>query len=182
MVRGVRILDTALALDTEPQIPEGYSSSTKSPNPRPLPQTIPTIPLIRDPAQQTDKSALTEVQADPIRVPAYRKLQNLVRIASLMAILPDPRASFNILASPLVMKFQPSPFLRVDQAVSNIEECPGQFPLPSTMLRVGVDGSNLESTSSVDRKQAGLTFTLTPDQRQKLDSTTYADPTSPYPT
>ncbi|KAF9646128.1 hypothetical protein BDM02DRAFT_3271223 [Thelephora ganbajun] len=51
-----------------------------------------------------------------------------------------------------IMKFQPSPFLRIDQAVSNIEECP-------------------ESTSSVDRKQAGLTFTLTPEQRQKLDST-----------
>lgn len=27
----------------------------------------------------------------------------------------------------IVMKFQPSPFLRVDQAVSNIEECPGQL-------------------------------------------------------
>lgn len=52
-----------------------------------------------------------------------------------------------------IMKFQPSPFIRVDQAVSNIEECP-------------------ESTSSVDRKQAGLTFTLTSEQRQKLDSTT----------
>ena len=33
----------------------------------------------------------------------------------------------DIRGSRIVMKFQSSPFLRVDQAVSNIEECPGQL-------------------------------------------------------
>ena len=47
------------------------------------------------------------------------------------------------------------------------------------MLCAVIDGRSVESTSSVDRKQAGLTFTLTQEQRQKLDSTTYVDPTSP---
>ena len=70
------------------------------------------------------------------------------------------------------MKFQPSPFIRVDQAVSNIEECPGALPLSPALLHTGIDGMYAESTSSVDRKQAGLTFTLTSEQRQKLDSTT----------
>ena len=74
-------------------------------------------------------SARTERQADPIRVPVYRKLPNLVRISSSVAILPDPHAYLDICGSLIVMKFQPSPFLRVDQAVSNIEECPGQLPV-----------------------------------------------------
>lgn len=34
-----------------------------------------------------------------------------------------------ICGSLIVMKFQSSPFLRVDQAISNIEECPGQLPV-----------------------------------------------------
>lgn len=72
--------------------------------------------------------ARTEHQADPIRIPVYRKLPNLVRISSLVAILLDPRAYLDLHGSCVVMKFQPSPFLRVDQAVSNIEECPGQLP------------------------------------------------------
>ena len=46
------------------------------------------------------------------------------------------------------------------------------------MLYEVTDGRYVESTSSVDRKQAGLTFTLTAEQRQKLDSATYVDPTS----
>lgn len=70
--------------------------------------------------------ARTERQAGPIKVPAYRKHPNLVRIPSLVAILLDPHAYFCIRGFRTVMKFQPSPFLRVDQAVSNIEECPGQ--------------------------------------------------------
>jgi len=44
-----------------------------------------------------------------------------------MVISLDPRAYIDIRGSRTVMKFQSSPFLRVDQAVSNIEECPGQF-------------------------------------------------------
>ncbi|KAG1784012.1 PINIT domain-containing protein [Suillus placidus] len=51
------------------------------------------------------------------------------------------------------MRFKPSPFFRVDQAVSGIVECP-------------------ESTSSTDRKQQTLTFTLTSEQSMKLNSTT----------
>ena len=47
--------------------------------------------------------------------------------SSLAVILPDPRAYLDTFATRAVMKFQPSPFLRVDQAVSNIEECPGQL-------------------------------------------------------
>ena len=70
----------------------------------------------------------TEHRADPIRAPVYRKLPNPVRVSSLMAILLDPRAYLSICGSRTVMKFQSSPFLRVDQAVSNIEECPGQLP------------------------------------------------------
>jgi len=71
--------------------------------------------------------ARTERQVDPIKVPVYRKLPNLVRISSPVAILLDPHAYLGICGSRVVMKFQPSPFLRVDQAVSNIEECPGQL-------------------------------------------------------
>ena len=165
-----------LVLDTGARVLEDYSSSTKSLNPRLLPQTILTIPSIRDPVGML---ARTERQADPIRAPVYRKLPNLVRIFSPVAILPDPRAYLAICGSRIVMKFQPSPFLRVDQAVSNIEECPGQLLVSSAVLRVSINGRNVESTSSVDRKQAGLTFTLTPEQRQKLDSTTYVNSTSP---
>ena len=73
--------------------------------------------------------ARTERQADPIKAPVFHKLPNLVRISSLVAILLDPRAHLDIHTSRIVMKFQHSPFLRVDQAVSNIEECPGQFPV-----------------------------------------------------
>lgn len=73
-------------------------------------------------------SALTEHQVDPIRVPAYHRLLNLVRISSLVAILLDPHAHLDVSGLLIVMKFQPTPFLRVDQAVSNIEECPGQLP------------------------------------------------------
>ncbi|EGO04293.1 hypothetical protein SERLA73DRAFT_157646 [Serpula lacrymans var. lacrymans S7.3] len=54
------------------------------------------------------------------------------------------------LSNPAV-RFKPSPFFRVDQAVSNIAECP-------------------ESTSSTDRKQQSLTFTLNSEQLQKIGS------------
>lgn len=117
----------ALVLDTGARILD-CSSSTKSRNPRPLPQTIPTTPPTREPAQEIGLLARTGHQADPIRVPVYRKLPNLVRISPLVVILLDPRAYLDICGSRVVMKFQPSPFLRVDQAVSNIEECPGQVP------------------------------------------------------
>ena len=69
--------------------------------------------------------AHTERQADPIRALVCRKPRNLVRISSLVVISLDPRADLDIRGSRAVMKFQSSPFLRVDQAVSNIEECPG---------------------------------------------------------
>jgi len=81
-----------LVLDTGAQVLEDYSSSTKSLNPRPLLQTIPTTPSIRDPARQIGMLARTERRADPIRVPVYRRLQNLVSISSPVAISPDPRA------------------------------------------------------------------------------------------
>ena len=71
--------------------------------------------------------ARTEHQADPIQALVCRKLLNQVRISSLVVILLDPRAHLDICVPRTVMKFQSSPFLRVDQAVSNIEECPGQL-------------------------------------------------------
>ncbi|KAI9512924.1 PINIT domain-containing protein [Russula earlei] len=49
------------------------------------------------------------------------------------------------------IRFKPSPFFQIDQAVSNIVECP-------------------ESSSSGDRRQQVLLFTLTPDQIAKLNS------------
>ncbi|KAI0274831.1 PINIT domain-containing protein [Gloeopeniophorella convolvens] len=52
------------------------------------------------------------------------------------------------------IRFKPSPFFQVDQAVSSIVECP-------------------ESSSSSDRRQQSLMFSLTPDQVAKLTS---ADP------
>ncbi|KAF8445886.1 PINIT domain-containing protein [Boletus edulis BED1] len=50
------------------------------------------------------------------------------------------------------IRFKPSPFFRIDQPVSGIAECP-------------------ESTSSTDRKQQSLTFTLNSEQTAKLGST-----------
>lgn len=121
----------ALVLDMEARVPvarvpQDYSLSTKCRNPPPLPQTIPTMPSTQQPALQADMLALTGHRADPIRVPACRKPPNLVRTISLVAISPDPRAYLDMTFL-VVMKFQPSPFLRVDQAVSNIEECPGSL-------------------------------------------------------
>jgi E3 SUMO-protein ligase PIAS1 len=69
------------------------------------------------------------------------------------------------------VRFKPSPFFRVDQAVSGIVECPGKHPAPSTPL-IPFDDF-LESTSSTDRKQQTLTFTLTSEQLTKVNSTTY---------
>lgn len=66
-------------------------------------------------------------QGDHIKALAFPKPPNPVRAIPLMVILPDPRAYPDILSPCKVMKFQSSPFLRVDQAVSNIEECPGPF-------------------------------------------------------
>ena len=54
------------------------------------------MPLIRDPTQQTGMLACTERQVDPIKVPLSLRLPNLVRISFLMAILPDPRAYFDV--------------------------------------------------------------------------------------
>ncbi|KAG8219763.1 E3 SUMO-protein ligase [Butyriboletus roseoflavus] len=54
--------------------------------------------------------------------------------------------------SKFAMRFKPSPFFRVDQSVSGIAECP-------------------ESTSSTDRKQQSLAFTLNSEQTTKLSST-----------
>ncbi|KAG9314317.1 putative E3 SUMO-protein ligase [Chiua virens] len=51
------------------------------------------------------------------------------------------------------MRFKPSPFFRIDHSVSIIAECPA------------------ESTSSTDRKQQSLTFTLNSEQSMKLAST-----------
>ena len=55
---------------------------------------------------------------------------DLARSACLLRRLP----------SRVVMKFQPSPFLRVDQAVSNIEECPGQLSSFFDHTLPGIDG------------------------------------------
>ena len=40
--------------------------------------------------------ALTDHQADPTRALVYHQLPNPVRISSLVAILPDPRAHLDI--------------------------------------------------------------------------------------
>ncbi|KAH7925216.1 hypothetical protein BV22DRAFT_1034323 [Leucogyrophana mollusca] len=68
--------------------------------------------------------------------------------------LPPPTGPAAVAAaSKPVMRFKPSPFFSVDQAVSSIVECP-------------------ESTSATDRKQQILNFTLTGEQAGKLASTT----------
>jgi len=72
---------------------------------------------------------------------------------------------------PAGMRFKPSPFFRVDQAVSGIVECPGKHSAPSISLIPFHDF--LESTSSTDRKQQTLTFTLNSEQLMKINSTTY---------
>ncbi|KAF9229229.1 hypothetical protein BS17DRAFT_771202 [Gyrodon lividus] len=64
---------------------------------------------------------------------------------------PVSAASTSSVSKP-AMRFKPSPFFRVDQQVSGIAECP-------------------ESTSSTDRKQQSLTFTLNSEQTVKLSST-----------
>jgi len=69
------------------------------------------------------------------------------------------------------MRFKPSPFFRVDQAVSGIVECPGKYSAPSIPL-TSFDNF-LESTSSTDRKQQTLTFTLNSEQLMKVNSTAY---------
>jgi hypothetical protein len=96
--------------------------------------------------------AHTEHQADPIKAPVFHKLPYLVRISSFVAILLDPRAHPDTRASRTVMKFQYSPFLRVDQTVSNIEECPGQFPSSSTMLRVAIDERKMQNLRVLSTK------------------------------
>lgn len=64
---------------------------------------------------------------------------------------PSMGASSSSLSKP-VIQFKPSPFFRTDQAVSGTVECP-------------------ESTSSTDRKQQTLTFTLNSEHTTKLNQT-----------
>ncbi|KAH7883534.1 PINIT domain-containing protein, partial [Phlebopus sp. FC_14] len=66
--------------------------------------------------------------------------------------LPPVASAGSTSVSKPTIRFKPSPFFRVDQAVSGIAECP-------------------ESTSSTDRKQQTLTFTLNSEQTMKLAST-----------
>ncbi|KIJ21803.1 hypothetical protein PAXINDRAFT_165186 [Paxillus involutus ATCC 200175] len=68
-----------------------------------------------------------------------------------MPLPPVSAASTSGVSKP-AMRFKPSPFFRVDQPVSGIAECP-------------------ESTSSTDRKQQSITFTLNSEQTVKLSST-----------
>ncbi|KAH0838266.1 miz zinc finger protein [Lanmaoa asiatica] len=66
------------------------------------------------------------------------------------------------------MRFKPSPFFCVDQSVSGIAECPG---LVHTCRIFHFIDHVTESTSSTDRKQQSLTFTLNSEQTMKLSST-----------
>ena len=76
----------------------------------------------------------TEHEADPISASVRRKHPNPpVRTPSLVVISLDPH-DLDACGSHTVMEYQPSPFLRVDQAVSNIEECPGQRSPPSSAV------------------------------------------------
>ncbi|KIJ68507.1 hypothetical protein HYDPIDRAFT_146698 [Hydnomerulius pinastri MD-312] len=65
---------------------------------------------------------------------------------------PPPVSAASTSLSKPAMRFKPSPFFSVDQSVSGIAECP-------------------ESTSSTDRKQQTITFTLNSEQTMKLAST-----------
>ena len=87
----------------------------------------------------------TENLSDPIKAPVFHELPNLVRISSFVAILLDPLADPDTRASRTVMTFQYSPFLRVDQAVSNVEECLGQFPSSSAILCAAIDGRETQN-------------------------------------
>lgn len=71
-----------------------------------------------------------------------------------------------------VMRFKSSPFFRIDQSVSGIAECPG---LVHGLYDFRSTDHRIESTSSTDRKQQSLTFTLNSEQTVKLNSTRYAD-------
>lgn len=68
----------------------------------------------------------------------------------------------------LAIRFKPSPFFRIDQPVSGIAECPGLVNRHRALYSID---NFIESTSSTDRKQQSLTFTLNSDQTLRLAST-----------
>jgi hypothetical protein len=69
--------------------------------------------------------------------------------------------------SDIALAFKPSPFHRVDQHVSQVVEGPGQ--ISRVCAHRDIDCIS-ESTSSSDRRQATLLFTLTEEQQAKLKS------------
>jgi E3 SUMO-protein ligase PIAS1 len=69
----------------------------------------------------------------------------------------------------LAIRFKPSPFIRVERAVSAVVECPGMNP-SLRMWRVIVDRQLTESSSATDRRQQTVSFNLTSDYIAKLSS------------
>jgi E3 SUMO-protein ligase PIAS1 len=99
---------------------------------------------------------------------------------STPAALPRPgRSTFNTLGccevtnSPycIAIRFKPSPFFHIDQPVSSIAECPG---ISSFLTNLAPPNTlPAESSSSGDRRQQVLLFTLNADQIAKLKSSEY---------
>ncbi|KAI0001837.1 PINIT domain-containing protein [Russula vinacea] len=87
----------------------------------------------------------------PSNTPRYDSFAPPPRNPALPTATSSPHASATATLSRPPIRFKPSPFFRIDQAVSTIVECP-------------------ESSSSGDRRQQVLLFSLTGDQITKLTS------------
>ncbi|KAH9968782.1 PINIT domain-containing protein [Russula dissimulans] len=83
--------------------------------------------------------------------PRYDPFAPSSRNPALPVTTPSPHPSTPASVPRPSIRFKPSPFFQIDQVVSNIAECP-------------------ESTSSGDRRQQVLLFSLTADQIAKLNS------------
>lgn len=66
------------------------------------------------------------------------------------------------------IQFKHSPFFRIERMVSSVVECPGTVP-PITSL-ASAHPAVLESSSQMDRRQQSVSFYITNDVIQKLES------------
>ncbi|KAI0307987.1 PINIT domain-containing protein [Multifurca ochricompacta] len=89
--------------------------------------------------------------AGPSNPPRYEPFAPPPRNPTLPITTPSPHTSTPATLPRPAIRFKPSPFFQIHQAVSNIAECP-------------------ESSSSGDRRQQVLLFSLNSDQIAKLNS------------
>lgn len=69
----------------------------------------------------------------------------------------------------IAIRFKPSPFIRVERAVSGVVECPG-VTIAFRTWRPPINRDLTESSSATDRRQQTVTFNLTSDHVAKLSS------------